>query len=85
MALIVIIDADKDRTLAGQLLSGGKLRFGERFAKTGRHAHDFSSGTHFGAKDRVHSAEFVEGKYGGFDGVVVANAKLLHAVRLDQG
>jgi hypothetical protein len=84
MALIVIIDADKDRALAGQLLSSGKLRFGERLAETGRHAHDFSSGTHFGAKNRVYAAEFVKRKYGRLDGVIVADAKLLYTVRLDQ-
>src|ERR1017187_6771274 len=55
--LVVVGDADEDGALRGELLAGGELRFGERFAEVVGYAHDFSGGAHLGAENGVDSGE----------------------------
>src|ERR1019366_5109419 len=55
--LVVVGDANEDGALRGELLAGGELRFGERFAEVVGYAHDFSGRAHLGAENGVDSWE----------------------------
>ena len=72
----MIGDADEDRSLRGQLLSGGELRLGEGFAEVVGHAHHFAGGFHLRPEHRVDAGKFVPREYGRLHVVVAAGIEI---------
>ena len=63
LRLVVVGDADEDRTLRRQFLSSGDLRLGEGFAEVVGDAHDFASGAHFWAEDGIDAGQLTPREY----------------------
>ena len=84
MALVAVVDAEKNGALARQPLAGGELRFGEGQAVRRGDAHDFAGGAHFGTENGVHAAEFVERKDRRFHGIKFVDGNFGDAVVMHQ-